>query len=148
MASEAARSGDGAGDFQNAVVARALRLVRSWRRGSSSLGFVAQFAVLLDLARPHPALQFTFLSGVKTGVLFFARALDALANRVRNFLRCGYLRYRGIDGGDFDVEIDPVEDGPEMRWRVTLHLDRAQNGIPVSNRPKYPARTGIHAARA
>jgi hypothetical protein len=21
-----------------------------------------------------------------------------------------------FDGGDVDVEIDPVEDGPEMRW--------------------------------
>src|SRR6266403_6005447 len=79
----------------------------------------------LDLARAHPGVAVHFGVGVETGALFFAGALDAFADCGGRFFGSGAGNVAVFNGGNFDVEIDAVEEWAGNALAITLHLDRA-----------------------
>jgi hypothetical protein len=62
---------------------------------------------------------------MKTGLLFFPGALDAFSDRGGIFFGSGARDVAVFDGGNFDVEIDAVEERAGDALAVTLHLDGA-----------------------
>src|SRR4051812_39105295 len=114
--------GDGAGDFQNAVVGAGAQI--QFRHGDANqfLGFVAEFAVLFDLPRTHPGVAIHFRVGMETRSLFFAGVLDAVANGGGRFFGARAGDVAVFDGGHFDVEIDAIEERAGDALAITMDL--------------------------
>ena len=81
--------------------------------------------MLFDLARAHAGVAVHFRIGMKADVLYFAGALDAFADRGGGFFRPSARDIAVFDGGDFDVEIDAIEERAGDALPVTVHLGRA-----------------------
>src|SRR4051812_35798455 len=81
--------------------------------------------MLLDLARAHPGVAIYFRIGVKTALLFLARGLDPLTNRNGIFFGARARDVAVFDGGDFDMEIDPIEERAGDALAIPLDLSRA-----------------------
>jgi len=70
--------------------------------------FIAEFAVLSNLARTHPRIAVDLFVGTKVRPLLLARKSDPLTNRGGTF----YLRARNIAilyGRHLDMQIDPIQ---------------------------------------
>src|SRR3954463_13994821 len=80
--------------------------------------------MLLDLARAHSSVAIYFRIGVKTALLFLARGLDPLTNRDGIFFGARARNVAVFDGGDFDMEIDPIEERAGDALAIPLDLGR------------------------
>ena len=98
--------------------------------------------MLFDLARTHPGVAVDPFVGVKTDVLFFAGALDAVANWGGGFFGSGARDVAVFDGGDFDVKIDAIEERAGNALAITLHLDGTTAAFAFQI-AEVSARTGI-----
>src|SRR4051812_21733621 len=100
--------------------------------------------MLFDLARTHPGVAVHFLVGTKPDVLLLPGALNAVANRIGNFFGSCARNIAILDGGDFDMEIDPVEQRPGDSLAITLDLDRTATAFALQV-AEVSAGTRIHS---
>jgi hypothetical protein len=117
--------GDRARDLEDTVVGAGAEVQFGHRNADELLRFVAEFAVLLDLARSHAGVAVHLGVGVEAELLFFASALDTIADRGGCFFGASARDIAVFDGGDFDVQIDAIEKRPGDALAVTLDLDGA-----------------------
>lgn len=99
--------------------------------------------MLFDLARAHPGVAIDLFVGVKTGVLFFAGALDAVANWGGAFFGARAGDVAIFNGRNFDVEIDAIEQGSGDSLAITLDLERSAAAFAFQI-AEVSARTRVH----
>jgi hypothetical protein len=99
--------------------------------------------MLFDLARAHPGVVIHFRVGMETGPLLFAGALDAFADGSRRFFGAGAGDVAIFDGGNFDVEIDAVEQRSGNPLAITVDLRRSAAAFAFQV-AEVTARTWIH----
>src|ERR1044072_8741919 len=92
---------------------------------------------------PIRAVAIHFGVGMETAALFFARALDAVSNSGGRVFRSRAGDVAIFHGGDFDVEIDAVEERARDALAITLDLDRAATALAFQI-AVIPAGTRIH----
>src|SRR3954468_8203039 len=99
--------------------------------------------MLFDLARSHTGVAVYPGVGMEAGALGFAGALDAVANGGGRFFGAGTRDVAVFDGGDFDVEIDAIEERAGDALPVTVDLGRAATAFAFQI-AEVAARAGVH----
>src|SRR5437868_3555534 len=96
-----------------------------------------------DLARTHPGVAVHFRVGMETGTLCLARLLDAVADRGGIFFspRAGDVSV--LDGRNFDMKIDPVQERAGDALAITLNHDGTTTAFAFQV-AEVTARTRIH----
>ena len=87
-------------------------------------------------------MQLIFLSERKRDCCR-SRTADAIADRGGAFLRAGAGDVAVFDGGNFDVEVDAIEERAGDALAITLHLERTAAAFAFQI-AEVAARTGIH----
>jgi hypothetical protein len=80
--------------------------------------------VLLDLARTHSRVAVDFLVGTKAGLLPLARTSHPIADRGRTFFRARARDIAVFHRGNFDVQIDTIEQRSGNSLPSALDLER------------------------
>jgi hypothetical protein len=115
-ARRAAEIGDSARDFQNAVMGAGGESHAADRHFECALAGIVERADIAEVARGHARVV------EAAAVLHRTRAIHADANLGGGFGGAAAAQFLERDGGDFDVDIDAVEQGPADLAEVVLDL--------------------------
>lgn len=136
--------GDGARDFEDAVMGAGTHSLLEHGALEKALGIRAEFAVGADLARGHLRVGVDFFSGFFEAIaLTIARGLDAVANLRRTFGCCPAAEFFVLNSGNFDVNVDAVEEWAGDFCDVALNHRRGAYAV-VRFVVEVAAGAGIH----
>src|ERR1700694_2237469 len=99
--------------------------------------------MLFDLAWAHPRVAVDFFVGTKTRLLPLARAANPIADRRRTFFRARAGNVAVFHRGNFDVQIDAIEQGSGNSLPITRDLERPASALALQV-AEVSARARIH----
>jgi len=109
--------GDGTGDFQDAVVSAGAEIEFAERHAQQAFAFGVERDKGLDVLRAHLRVAADLAFGRKALVLNLPRLEDAVADVGGAFRGVGAQQRLVLDGGNFDVDVDAVEQRAEILLR-------------------------------